>query len=498
MAAEETRAEGGRATHGKDRQPLTSSLQAVMDRPLPQSYEAERAILGSVLINRGALDRAASFIGAGDFYNDSNALIFAEMQKAAFDGAEIDPLTLKARLEALGKLSQVGGAAYIASLVDHIPDIANVEHYAKLVKEKALLRSLVRAGSSIALSALSPAGEPVEGLIGKAEAMIEAVGARGASKGPQAALQSAGAHSMASSTMKRFEARLEAPGAITGIDMGYESLNLYVYGYQRGTVMLIAGRSSVGKTTVGWNLAHAALEASSSTRVAYFSLEMTLPMFEDRILSMMSGVASAVIKTGISSREQIRLVGEAGAKLASYEGRLFGNANPMSIRQIIKEIRRLHKKAALDIAFIDYIQLIESDEPSPSREQEVSRISKRLVRLAKELDIAVVAFAQLNRSALSRDDRPTADIALRESDALFHDARSIIMLDIPRLRDAGNLDKKECELNLYFDKNSEGPRGQVRMHFDGQRFRVEEGECRPGCRNFRQDTAAAPQARLVA
>lgn len=444
-------------------------------------------MLGSILIKNAILERV-SHIVKSEHFSPTNRLLFDNFLICLEQFGTIDPLVLRRSMKP-EELDRIGGSAYVASLVDHIPDIANAERYAGIIKEKALARSLILS--------MAHGITELEGGAQSAGVAQEALGALLDATEGLDGLGSKGAYEMAKASMGRYEAALQNPSAITGIDIGFESLNLFLYGYQRGTVLLICGRSSVGKTTVGWNLANAALMAKPDTKVAYFSLEMTIGMLEDRILSMMSGVPSAVIKTGISSEAQVKKVVAAAARLAGLKDRLFGNANPMSIKQIITEIRRLHRKHKIDTAFVDYVQLIGSDDWSPSREQEVSRISKQLVRLAKQLDIAIVTFAQLNRMALSKDERPTADVALRESDALYHDARAIIMLDIPRLRDFDNETKRDCQLDLYFDKNSEGPRGHVPFHFDGQRFLVEEGGCRPGCHNYNQQPAGPAQGSLT-
>lgn len=459
----------------------------ILDKPLPDAAAEEADLLGSILINNKVIDRVTPIVKA-EHFSATNRLLFENFVNCYEKIGAVDPLTLRTFMSA-GDLAKVGGIAAIASIIDHIPDIASAPRHAATIREKALARTLTVALAR-GITELEAGTKVVSVATEALEALLDATDG-------QEGIASASAASMAKASMDRYEKALNSPSAITGIDTGIEGLNLYLYGYQRGTVLLIAGRSSVGKTTVGWNLAYSALRARPETRVAYFSLEMTRAMLEDRILSMVSGVPSAVIKTGISSTAQIQKVAEAGGVIAGLDGRLFGNANPLTIKQIIGEIRRLHRKHKIDVAYVDYVQLLGSDEQSNNREREVSAISKRLVNLAKALDIAIVTFAQLNRTALSKDERPTADVALRESDALYHDARAIIMLDIPRLRDFDNESKKDCQLDMYFDKNSEGPRGHLQFHFDGRRFLVQEGGCRAGCKNFTAGPALPAQGSLV-
>lgn len=399
------------------------------------------------------------------------------MRRLAAAGDEVDLLTVKEALRRAGTMDVAGGTVNLSSLTEAPADVANVEAYARIVKADADARALI-VGFNSGMKDLFRREKKA------AEVGAEIVELISDRRGLGLSYESYDARSIATEASRRFDKKLLNPSAITGIPTGSEHLDLYFYGYQRQTITLVAARPGVGKTTCGWNLLVKALRASD-VRCGYFSLEMTRAFLEDRLLAMMSGVPLQWIITGAATTEQARAVGEACKEVAGWGTRLSANTNPLSLRQIQAEIRRVKRKNGLDLAFVDYIQLIGADGRGRSKREEIAETSKRLLDLAKQLDIAIVAFAQLNRQATEKDERPRLD-QLAECDALYMDARFGLIMDRPRLRDLENEDKRSCELNLYVDKNTQGPTGKIEFHFDGPRLQIDEGGCRKGCQNWKE------------
>src|SRR5258705_4767482 len=318
-------------------------LDTVLDRPLPQNPDAERAVLGSILINNNAFYRVVGLIDTEDFFKDSHRSIFATMRTLAEQSREIDMLTLKDELAKRAQLEQVGGAAYVSSLVDGIPDLANVERYAKIVKEKSMLRRLIVMGNSVMRAALDAPSEPGD-VLSLAEKSIYEIAEGSTEKG------FVGLDRITRTNMTAIEQMQHAGKLITGIPTGYDRFNEMTSGFQLQDLIIIASRPSMGKTSFLMNIAEAIAvpDKSGSPRppsqrlysVGFFSLAMSKEQIGLRILSSESGVSNHLIRAGMLSERNWRDLAEASGRLA--KAKIFVDDSPgMDILEMRANARRL-------------------------------------------------------------------------------------------------------------------------------------------------------------
>src|SRR3989442_10290704 len=332
-------------------------LDTVFDRPLPQSPDAERAVLGSILINNNAFYRVVGLIDTEDFFKDAHRSIFATMRALAEQSREIDTLTLKDELGKHAQLEQVGGAAYISSLSDGIPDIANVERYARIVKEKSMLRRLIVMGNSVMRAAFDVPHEPAE-VLNIAEQSLYKIAEGSIDKGFVALDR------ITRKNMEAIEQLQHAGKLITGIPTGYDRFDEFTSGFQSQDLVIIAARPSMGKTSFMMNIAEAIaipdragqprLPSQRLYAVAVFSLEMSKEQIGLRILSSEAGVANHLIRGGMLSERNWRDLAEASTRLA--KAKIFVDDKPgIDVMEMRAKARRLKMEAGLDLIMIDYL-----------------------------------------------------------------------------------------------------------------------------------------------
>ncbi|HEY0788570.1 MAG TPA: replicative DNA helicase, partial [Thermoanaerobaculia bacterium] len=398
-----------------------------LDRPLPQNPEAERSVLGSVLIDPNALDKVAQKIRAEDFYKDAHRQIFTAMLDLAERSREIDLLTIKEELAQQGVLDSVGGAAYISSLVDGIPDIRNVERYAEIVREKSTLRRLILMGNRVIQTALDRPGTP-EDVLGEAEREIFQIAEQGISTGftPIDRITRA--------NMTAIEQIQHAGKLVTGVPTGYERFDEMTSGFQKQDLIILAARPSMGKTSLMLNIAESmAIPDRAGTKeefysVGIFSLEMSKEQIGLRLLSSEANVSSHLIRAGILSEKNWRDLIEASSRLAKAKIYVDDTAT-IDLIEMRAKARRLKRELGLDMIMVDYLQLITMRGKVESRNQEISQISRGLKALAKELDVPLLSLSQLSRRPEQRtgDHRPQlAD--LRESGSIEQDADVVFFI----------------------------------------------------------------------
>src|SRR5437660_2949430 len=361
-------------------------LDTVLDRPLPQSPDAERAVLGSILMNNHAFYRVIGLVQTEDFFKDSHRAIFATMRLLAEQSREIDALTLKEELFRRAQLDGIGGFAYITSLVDGIPDIANVERYARIVKEKSMLRRLIVMGNSVIRAALDAPSEPAD-VLNIAEQSLYKIAEGSIDKG------FVPLDRIIRKNMEAIEQLQHAGKLITGIPTGYDRFDEFTSGFQAQDLIIIAARPSMGKTSFMMNIAEAiaipdregAARAPSRRMysVAVFSLEMSKEQIGLRMLSSESGVGNHLIRGGMLSERNWRDLAEASARLS--KGRIYVDDTPgIDIMDMRAKARRLKMETGLDIIMVDELQLMAVKGKVESRNQEVSQISRGLKAIAKE------------------------------------------------------------------------------------------------------------------
>jgi replicative DNA helicase len=444
-----------------------AQLDISLDAPMPQSPDAERAVLGSILINNNTFYRVIGIVDTPDFFKDANRTIFATMRVLAEQSRPIDLLTLKEQLAKNAQLESVGGYAYVTSLVDFVPDIANVENYARVVKEKSLLRRLVVMGNSVMRAALDAPSEPTD-VLNIAEKSLYEI-AEGTTDKGFVALER-----IASLNMKAVEHLYLNRGSnlVTGIPTGYVRFDEFTSGFQSQDLIILAARPSMGKTSLMMNIAETISipgkdgQPRSGERlygVGVFSLEMSKEQIGLRILSSESGVSSQLLRSGMLSERNWRDLIEADVRLK--KGRIFVDDTPgIDPLELRAKARRLKMEAGIDMIMVDYLQLMSIKGKIESRQQEISQISRGLKAVAKELNVPMLALSQLSRRPEQRtgDHRPQlAD--LRESGAIEQDADLVAFIYRDEVYNKDTEEKGIAEIIIAKQRN--GPIGDFKLVF---------------------------------
>ena len=441
-------------------------LDTVLDRPLPQSPDAERAVLGSILINNNAFYRVVGLVETEDFFKDAHRSIFATMRMLAEQSREIDLLTLEDELAKRAQLDHVGGSGYISSLIDGIPDVANVERYARIVKEKSMLRRLIVMGNSVMRAALDAPSEPKE-VLSIAERSLYEIAEGSIDKG------FVQLDRITRQNMAAIEQLQHAGKLITGIPTGYDRFNEFTSGFQSQELIIIASRPSMGKTSFMMNIAEAIAipDRTGGPRppsqklysVGVFSLEMSKEQIGLRMLSSESGVSNQFIRGGLLSERNWRDLGEAAARLA--KAKIFVDDSPgIDVMELRAKARRLKMEAGVDLIMVDYLQLMAVKGKVESRNQEISQISRGLKAVAKELNLPLVSLSQLSRRPEQRtgDHRPQlAD--LRESGSIEQDADLVAFIYRDEVYNKETEEKGIAEIIIAKQRN--GPIGDFKLVF---------------------------------
>ena len=443
-----------------------------LKRTPPHSPEAERTVLGGILINPKNLNVVLSTIHPEDFYKDAHRRILATIARLVDKGVPVELLAVSEELRREGALEEVGGAAYLSSLMDGVPRNLNVEYYAKVIKEKALLRRLILSSAQI-ISASYEEKEDADDLLNAAQTAIIDVSEQRTRQGfiPLG--------SLTGPTMAMIEKLAERREAVTGVDTGFRDLNKITAGFHPAELVIVAARPSMGKTAICLNMAqHVGLRTDKS--VGFFSMEMSKEALVIRMLCADALIDIKSVRTGfISDRELERLRLSAEALTPS---RIFLDETPaLTLMEMKSKARRLKMEGTLDIVFVDYIQLMRAGGRFENRNQEMSFISRSLKELAKELSIPVVGISQLSRAPekMRREPRPMLS-DLRESGAIEQDADVVIFIFRPEMylspdeREAQSALQGIAEVIVAKQRN--GPTGTVKLAFQNKFARFENLE----------------------
>ena len=432
------------------------------DRTPPQSLEAERAVLGAILLNPEAVGTAIEVLHEHPedvFYVRAHQHIYTAVLSLFEKGRPVDAATLLGQLTKEGTLEDSGGVTYIADLTGAVPTSANVEYYANIVLETALLRKLIGACTHIAGEAYSGKGEASD-LLDNAESAIFAIAQQRQLNPiyPISELVGAG--------VQRIEMQINRDGGITGLPTGFTELDQILSGLQPSDMIILAARPSVGKTAFALNVAcHIATKLGKSALV--FSLEMAKEQLVQRLLCMEGQVDSARLRSGYLARDEFPKVQRAAATLS--EANIFiDDTAGIGVLELRSKARRHKSQHPVDLVIIDYLQLMTAPGRNESRQVEISAISRSIKGIARELNVPVIALSQLNREA-DKDDTGTPKLShLRESGAIEQDADVVMMLSRP-LREEG----RENVIQLTVAKQRNGPTGNIELIFEKnlQRFR---------------------------
>lgn len=422
----------------------------------PQNAEAEQSILGGILLDNQALNNVLEVLVANDFYSESHRRIFTAIIELSDKNEPTDLITLTNILKNKKQLDGVGGAAYLASLVDNVPSAANVAYYAKIVKEKAILRQLIGTATGILKNSYD-SGMDVDDVLDEAEHSIFEISENKIR--PSFYLLK----NIIKDTFKTIENLYEKKNLITGVPTGFARLDDLTSGLQKSELIIVAGRPSMGKTAFALNLArHAAVEMGLP--VAVFSLEMSKEQLALRMLAADAKVDSQRLRRG--------LVGETDwPKLTTAAGRLseapiFIDDTPaITVLEMKAKARRLKAENGLEMVVLDYLQLMRASGRRDSREQEISEISRSLKALAKELNVPVIALSQLNRKVEDRTNRRPQMADLRESGAIEQDADVIAFIYRDEVYNKSEDNPEKGIAEIIIGKQRNGPVGTVKLAF---------------------------------
>ncbi len=437
----------------------------------PQNLEAEMSVLGGVLLENEALNRALEVLLPDDFYREAHRKIFNALITLSDRSEPADLVTLTAVLKEQGALEEVGGSSYLSTLVDFVPTAANISYYCKLVKEKAISRELIRVATEIAGRGYE--GGDVEASLDWAEGEIFKI-ANMKSRPSVFATKD-----IVKDTIKTIEKLYDRKEQITGVPTGFSNIDNMTSGLQGGDLVIIAGRPSMGKTAFCLNLVeHATMHVAEPIPSIVFSLEMSKEQLVQRLLCSVARIEAGRVRTGKLAQSEFPTLVNAAGIIA--EAPIYIDDTPaISVLEVRAKSRRLKVEKNIGLIVVDYLQLMQGNN-SENRQQEISEISRSLKALAKELKVPVIALSQLNRSLESRTDKRPILADLRESGAIEQDADVIMFLyreavycDACRKRDNSCDKDHERNAEVIIGKQRNGPLGIEQLTFLGEYTRFE-------------------------
>ena len=440
-----------------------AGLEDNLHRVPPQNLEAESSVLGGILLENDAINVVLELLRTGDFYRESHRKIFRAMIELADRSEPVDIITLSECLKNRGELEAVGGSAYLASLNDFVPTAANISYYARIVREKSILRHLINAATEVATKGYDGTGN-VEELLDSAERAIFDI----TEQRIKGSFVKVG--DMMKDSIKMVEKLFERKTMITGVPTGFKDLDTKTAGLQPADLIIVAARPGMGKTAFSLNIAsHAAF---SGYGVAVFSLEMAKEQLALRLLCSEARVDNSKVRTGYLSDRDFPKLATAAGRL--HDALIFIDDTPaISVLELRAKARRIarDREKKLGLIIVDYLQLMRGTGAAQNREQEISEISRSLKALAKELNVPVLAVSQLNRRVEDRNDKTPQLSDLRESGAIEQDADVIAFI----YREAAyNPKSDDNTATITIAKQRNGPTGDLTLTFLREFTRFED------------------------
>lgn len=427
----------------------------------PQNTDAEKSLLGAVLIDEETLADISEHVSPIDFYDKRHSIIYDGMMHLYEKHQPVDLLTLTDELKKRQELDTIGGSAYLTELTNYVPTAAHAEAYAELVSQKAIRRRLIRASGEISEMSYDETSSTEE-LLGKAEAELFAVSDQSLKQ------DLSSIESILTESFDRMEELHRNKGTLRGIRTGYQDLDHMTAGLQRSDLIILAARPAMGKTTLVTNLAYNVATIAKQP-VLFFSLEMSKEQLVDRMLADASGVDAWNIRTGNLSDDDFSKLSDAMGELA--EAPIYIDDTPgVSVLEMRTKARRIAHEQPIGLIIIDYLQLMQgSGKSDGNRVQEVSEISRGLKLIARELNVPVIALSQLSRSVESRSPQIPQLSDLRESGSIEQDADIVMFI----YREAYYNPETEREniTDLIISKHRNGPTGKVELYFHPERLR---------------------------
>jgi replicative DNA helicase len=435
---------------------MSDTAFAAAERTLPHNLEAERSVLGAILVHNDAFNLAVQVVDSADFYRDAHRRIFERMIALNERNQAIDFVTLKEELSRNGELDEVGGPAYVASLADGVPRATNVEYYARIVKEKATLRNLIYAASKIVTNAYE-ADQESDLILDEAESAIFSV-ADDRLKAGFVAMRD-----LVKDSFPKIELLFEQKKLITGVPTGFADMDEMTRGLQAGDLIIVAARPSMGKTSLVLNIAQY-VAAQPEHTVGFFSLEMSKESLFLRLLTSEAQIDSHRLMSGAIGQKDYGRISHALETMSAMKLYIDDTAN-IGVLEMRAKSRRLKSEHGLSLLVVDYIQLMTGRGRFENRTLELASISRSLKGLAKELSVPIVVLSQLSRAPEARSDHRPQLSDLRESGALEQDADLVVLIyrDDVYNKDPNNPDAGTAELILAKQRN--GPTGVVKLAF---------------------------------
>jgi len=431
----------------------------------PQSIEAEQAVLGGLMLDNRAWDQVADLVTEDDFYRRDHRLIFRAIASLFTESSPSDVVTVSEWLDRQDLLNEAGGLAYLGTLAKNTPGSSNITAYAGIVRERSVLRQLISVGNEISGSGYQTEGRSTEELLDNAERKVFEIAEQGA-RGKKGFVA---IKDLLVKAVDRIDELFQQDNPITGVPTGWDKFDEQTSGLQKGDLVIVAGRPSMGKTTFAMNIAeHAAIKAGAPTAV--FSMEMPGEQLAMRMLSSLGRIDQHKVRTGkLDDDDWPRLTSAVGI-LA--EAPLFIDDTPaLSPNELRARCRRLAREHGLGLIVIDYLQLMQVHGSSENRTNEISEISRSLKALAKEMEVPVIALSQLNRGLEQRPNKRPVMSDLRESGAIEQDADVIVFIYRDEVYNEDSPDKGTAEIIIGKQRN--GPIGTTRLTFLGQFTRFE-------------------------
>lgn len=448
--------------------------ESLLDRVPPQDVEAEAAVLGSIILDNECAGEVVQLLDATCFYRRANVMVYEALIHLYDNRRAIDLVTLRDELERRGALDDAGGVEYLTVLAESVPSAANAEDYARIVRERAVLRSLIAACTNIVREAYENR-DTVEAILDRSEKAIFDIAENRSGREADALLE------ILKRTMEKIDRYQGRKGQYTGIPSGYNDLDAKTGGFQEAEMIIIAARPSMGKTTLALNIMKN-VAMHENLPVGIFSMEMSEQMLAQNLLCMQAGVDASKLRSGFLSGSDWDAIGKTLGELG--EAPIYIDDTPgLSILQLRAKARRLVMRHHIRILMVDYIQLMGAPGEE-SRQQEISSISRGIKALARELNIPIIALSQLNRSAESREGHRPRLGDLRESGALEQDADVVLLIHRPGYY-MGQADQEEGgstsqgeKTELIIAKQRNGPTGVVPLTFLSSMLRFESCEDR--------------------
>ncbi len=433
----------------------------------PQSLEAERCLLGSILLQPDVLDDVCDIISAADFYGKRHEIMFKRLTELYNGGQrEVDAAILGDALSAHGEFAEAGGFEYLYEILATVPHSAHARHYAEIVVEKAERRRLIAAATEQVESAFDESLE-LDEIISQSEQSLSAASER------RVRTDTATIAELGAQALERILLRRTAESGSLGITTGFKDLDRLTTGFQPTELTILAARPSMGKTALAGTIAYRI--AKTGVGVLFFSLEQKPIDLAERVLAATSRVSSHALRLGSSTDLDIRKLEEAERNLRRVPF-LIDQSPERSISQIVAITRREYRKRRVRVLIVDYLQLVAPFDRREPREQQVARISRALKVLARELNIIVIALAQLNRTVENRDSKRPRLADLRESGAIEQDADLVLLLHRPEAYDS---EDHPGEAEIIVAKNRSGPTDSVFISWQSQYMRFDDRSNEP-------------------